>query len=116
MSKTHQGYPLPQIKIKGKGYTQVMKLPKCFLMAIHPCAKFGVPVSKSKDHLAKTQKHGENLILNIEAKGQGQTEVMNVCDTLSYGDILMCQIWYEYVKGLCQKKLWPDHQAVSNTL
>ena len=24
---------------------------------------------------------------------------MNVCDTHSYGDALMCQIWYDYVKG-----------------
>ena len=40
----------------------------CFLMAIHPCAKFGVPVSKSKDHLAKTQMHGENLILILRLK------------------------------------------------
>ena len=57
-----------------------------------------MPVSKSKEDLAKTQIHGENIIL-ILTKSQGQTQVMNVFDILSHGDALMCQIWYDYVKG-----------------
>ena len=68
------------------------------LLSIHQCAKFGMPVSKSKEDLAKTQIHGENIIL-ILTKSQGQTQVMNVFDILSHGDTLMCQIWYDYVKG-----------------
>ena len=34
---------------------------------------------------------------------QGHTMVTNVCDTLSYGDILMCQIWLDYADS---KKSW----------
>ena len=43
----------------------------CCLMVIHPCAKFGMPMSKSKDNLAKTQIHGENIILILRPEGQG---------------------------------------------
>ena len=49
----------------------------------------------------------------IDAKGQGHTGIMHVYDTLSHGDTLMCQIWYEHDKRkkkscgrnnkLCQK-------------
>ena len=35
----------------------------------------------------------------IEAKVQGNTYIMNVCDTSSHGDTLRCQIWYGCVKG-----------------
>ena len=38
----------------------------------------------------------KNINFYIEAKGHSHTEVMNVCDTLSYSDTLMCQIWYDY--------------------
>ena len=67
----------------------------CCLKVIHICAKFGMPMSKSKDDLAQTQIHGGNKILILRAKGQSNTEVMNLCDTLSYGDTLLCQIWYD---------------------
>ena len=43
------------------------------------------------------QIHGENINFDIEAKGQGHAEVMKLCDTSSYGDTLMCHIWYDYV-------------------
>ena len=33
-----------------------------------------------------------------KVKGQGHTEVLNVCDTSYHGDTLMCQIWYDIVK------------------
>ena len=32
---------------------------------------------------------------DIEAKGQGHTEIMKICYTLSNGDTLMCQIRYD---------------------
>ena len=35
----------------------------------------------------------------MKAKGQGHTDAMNVCGTLSHGETLMCQIWCDYVKG-----------------
>ena len=50
----------------------------CCLMVLHPCAKFGMPMSKSKDDLAQTH-------------SQGHTEFMNVCDTLSHGYALMAK-------------------------
>ena len=37
-------------------------------MVIHPCAKFGMPMSKRKDGLAHTQIHGENIILILRPK------------------------------------------------
>ena len=37
-------------------------------MVIHPCAKFGMPMSKSKDDLAHTKIHGENIILIFRSK------------------------------------------------
>ena len=59
------------------------------LIAIRPCAKFGMHISKSKDDLAQTQIRGDKYNFDIEVKGQGHTEVMNVCDTLSHGDTLV---------------------------
>ena len=63
----------------------------CCLMVIyvHPCAKFGMPVSNSKDEHAHTQIHGESLILFLRP-GEGHTEVMHFCDTSSPCDILLC--------------------------
>ena len=37
-------------------------------MVKHPCAKFGMPMSKSKDDLAQTQIHGENTIFDIDSQ------------------------------------------------
>ena len=39
-------------------------------------------MSKSKDDLAQTQIRGDKYNFDIEVKGQGHTEVMNVCETL----------------------------------
>ena len=47
-------------------------------MVIHTLARFGMPMSKIKYDLARTQIHGQNINFDIETKGQGQTEVMNV--------------------------------------
>ena len=45
-SKTHEGYNLPpRVKIKCKGHTEVLNVH----MVIHPSAKFGMPMSESKD-------------------------------------------------------------------
>ena len=52
-----------------------------------------------KGDIAQTQIHGENVILILLPK----VKVMTICDTMSYGDTLMCQT-YDYVKD---KKLWP---------
>ena len=59
-----------------------------------PMCQIGLPMSKTKDDLAQTEIHGENIIwiLRLEVK------VMIVYDTLSHGDTLMCQIWHDYAK------------------
>ena len=60
--------------------------------------KFGIPMSKSKDILPDSNpwwKHN----FDIEVKGQGHTEFMNVGDTLYHGDTLTWQTKYDYVKG-----------------
>ena len=60
--------------------------------------------------LAQIQIHGDNMILMLRPK----VKVMNVCDTSSHGETLMCQIRYDLV---CQKtkKLRPEHKATSQT-
>ena len=80
----------------------------CCLMVIYPCAKFGILMTKIKYDLAQKQIHSEKIIL-IEAIGQGHTEVVNVFYTSSYGDTLVCQIWYYYVKST--KKLLAIHES-----
>ena len=60
-------------------------------MVIHPCAKFGMSISKSTNDLAKTQIHGENIILILRPK----VKVINVCDTSSHGDT---QTWNDLLK------------------
>ena len=37
--------------------------------------------------------------IHFDIGNKGHTQVINVCDTLSHVDTLMCQIWYDYVKG-----------------
>ena len=62
----------------------------CCFVVIHLCAKFGMPMSKSKEDLAQTKESKYNFY--IAAKGIDFTLVMNACGTSSHGDILMCQI------------------------
>ena len=47
-------------------------------MVIHPCSKFGMPLSKRNDDFAKTQ-------IQDEAKGHGRTEVIKMFDTSCHG-------------------------------
>ena len=47
----------------------------CCLMMIHQCAKFGMLMSKSKDNLAQTKIHGENMILILSQKVKVRTYV-----------------------------------------
>ena len=64
-------------------------------MVIHPCAKYAMPISKTKEVMA------------CEVKGHGHIEVMNVCDKSSHGDITICQIWYAYVKEYRRQTVIP---------
>ena len=64
--------------------------------------KFGMPMSKSKDILPDSNPQWK-YIFNIEVKGQGHREFMNVRDTWYHGKTLMCQTKYDYVKG---QKSW----------
>ena len=59
--------------------------------------EFGMPVSKSKDILPDTNPWWK-YDFDIEVKGQGRTEFMNVSDTSYHGNILTCQTNYDYVK------------------
>ena len=40
----------------------------------------------------------KTFIFDIKVKDQGHIEVMNVCNTLLYGIIAMCLIWFVYIK------------------
>ena len=85
VSKTHPPQPTYRSKIKVI-HMSWMYIARC-LMVIHPCVKFGMPMSKSKDDLTQTQIHGENIISILRPK-------------------VLCQIWYEFVKG--QKSCGPN--------
>ena len=60
--------------------------------------KFGVPMSKSKDILPDSNPWWK-YNFDIEVKGQGHAEFMNVRNTSYHGDTLKCQTKYNYVKG-----------------
>ena len=57
-----------------------------------------MPMSKSKDILPDSNPW-KKFNFDIEIKGQGHTEFMNVRDTQYHGDTLMCQAKNDYVKG-----------------
>ena len=61
-----------------------------------------------------TQIHCENINFDIEVKGQGHTEFMNVCDTSYHGDTLTCQTKYDYVKG--QQEAHGPHRSPEKTV
>ena len=54
-----------------------------------------MPMSKSKDNRTETSSWWK-YNFDIEANGQGYTEVMNACDTLSNGDTLEFQMLFRY--------------------
>ena len=45
--------------------------------------------SKEQRLFSQKQIHDENINLDIQVKGQGHTEVLNVCNTSPHGDTLM---------------------------
>ena len=45
--------------------------------------------SKEQRLFSQKQIHGENINFDIQVKGQGHTEVLNVCNTSPHGDTLM---------------------------
>ena len=51
-------------------------------------------------------------LVDIEAKGKGLLEVMNVFDTSPRNKILFCEIWYDYFKG--QKSCGTNTKPCSN--
>ena len=78
------------------------------LMVIHLCAKFGMPKSTSKDFLAKTQIHGENIILIWRPKAK----VIPMWHIVPW--------WNTHVPNmgwLCQrtKHMWPEHKTMTKT-
>ena len=57
-----------------------------------------MPMSKSKDILQDSNPWWK-YNFDIEVKGQGHAEFMNVRNTSYHGDTLKCQTKYNYVKG-----------------
>ena len=58
------------LRSKIKGHTEVKDVHNYSIIAIHSCAKFGVPVSYSKDDLAQKQIHGEIIILILRPRSR----------------------------------------------
>ena len=73
-------------------------------MVIHSCAKYSLPMSKSKEDIDQTKTHWTNAF-DIEVKGQGHKKVRIVCKTSSHNYTTMCQIWYAYVRGQKSNRL-----------
>ena len=64
------------------------------LLVIHPCAKYGKPISIQKKSYGPDRKTCQNPYkFDLKVKVQGRIWVMNIRDTSSYGDTSMCQIW-----------------------
>ena len=63
-------------------------------------------MSKSIDDLAHPQIQGQYMILILRTK----VKVIDVCNTSSLGDTLLCLIWYDYVKDT--ETLRSEHEAM----
>ena len=77
------------------------------LMVIHPCAKYGRPMSNQKKVMGRTRKHVKNPInLTLRSKFKVVSGFMNVRDTSSHGDT-------PNLVSQCQtiKKLWAGHES-----
>ena len=72
------------------------------LMMIHPCVKYDMPISKQTEVTGLTGRHIKNLITS-SFKSKVKSYVDHECTRhivlLSYGDTLMCQIWYAIVEA-----------------
>ena len=68
------------------------------LMVIHPYAKIWYAYVKEQRHFARL-KFMVKINFDIEVKGQGHTEFMNVRDSSYHDDTLTCETKYDYVKG-----------------
>ena len=64
------------------------------LMVIHPCAKYGKPMSiQKKSYGPDTKTCQKPYKFEFKVKVQGHIWIMNVLDTSSHGYTSMCQIW-----------------------
>ena len=79
-------------------------------MGRHPYAEFGMPMSKKKDDLAQTIYNF--LILRPKDKVIQRSWIYVTHCPWTLGDTLMCQIWYDYVKG--QKSCGPNTKPCQN--
>ena len=70
--------------------------------------RFGMPMSKSKDILPDSNSWWK-YDFDIEVKGQGHTDFMNVRDTSYHDDTLTCQTKYNYFKGQKAESLTQSH-------
>ena len=69
---------------------------KHLLMVIHPCAKYGKPMSNKKNSYGPdTKKCQKPYKFDLEVKVQGRIWIMNVRDTSYHGDTLTCQAKYD---------------------
>ena len=64
------------------------------LKVIHPCAKYGKPMSIQKKSYGLDMKACQKPHkFDLKVKVQGRIWIMNVRDTSSHGDTPKCQIW-----------------------
>ena len=64
------------------------------LMVLDPCAKYGMPMSQLTEITGPGHKDMKKAYkFYLQVKGQHRIGIMNVHNTLSYGDTSMFQIW-----------------------
>ena len=78
-------------------------------MVIHPYAKIWYAYVKEQKHITRLKSMGK-YNFDIEVKGQGHTEFMNVPDTSYHGDTVTRQTKYDLSQRT--KKLRPEHKAI----
>ena len=87
----------------------------CCLMVIHvhPCAKFGMPVSKSKDEHAHTQIHGESIILLLRPKVK---VIQRICIFVTHRhNVIYSCVKYDKTTSLDQKSCGPNTKPCQKT-
>ena len=89
---------LPILTLRPKVTQGSYMFTTCFLMVINACAKFEMPMSKSKDNLAQTQIHTEIILLILRQRSRSYR-----CHECTQHAVSW---WYTYVPNfrcLCQR-------------
>ena len=82
------------LEVKGQHRNGIMNVRDTLLIVIHPCAKYGKPMSnQKKSYGLDTKTCQKPYKFYSKVKVQGRSWIMNVRNTSSHGDTPMCQIW-----------------------